>query len=68
MVSASSADIQSPMGQLEAFFAGIYSPRSKRDMGAVLDDEPVDVVQVQNLYPLLSPSILSACKARRCAS
>ncbi len=50
--------------KLQAFFSGIYSPQSRREIGAFLDETPVDVVQVQNLYPLLSPSILQPIRER----
>lgn len=47
-----------------ALFAGIYSFRSSKDIAGSLDREVIDLVQVQNLYPFLSPSILRACKKR----
>jgi len=50
--------------KIDAFFAGIYSIESKRCMTQILDQETVDLVQVQNLYPFISPSILPVCKAK----
>jgi glycosyltransferase involved in cell wall biosynthesis len=41
-----------------AFFSGIYSVASKRQLAKVLEQFNPDVVQIQNLYPLISPSIL----------
>jgi glycosyltransferase involved in cell wall biosynthesis len=51
-----------PHRQIEAFFSGIYNPRARREMGRLLQREQIDLVQVQNLYPLFSPSILEACR------
>lgn len=58
----SSADIHGVAGQIMAFFSGIHSVKSARDMEATLKSKAYDLVQVQNLYPLLSPSVLRACK------
>lgn len=49
-------------GKVSAFFSGIYSLRMKRKMRRVLEDKRPDMVHVHNLYPLLSASILVACK------
>ncbi|HNT90079.1 MAG TPA: glycosyltransferase, partial [Candidatus Hydrogenedentes bacterium] len=45
-----------------AVFSGIYSPASRREMARLLDQERPDVVHVHNLFPLLSPSVLVACR------
>lgn len=61
----SSAEIRGLSGQAKAFVSGIYSYVSRRRItGLVVRDRP-DLVQVQNLYPFLSPSILGACRKRR---
>ena len=49
----------------KAFFSGIYSVGSRRRMDKLLDQTRYDLVQVQNLYPLLSPSVLGPCRCRR---
>jgi len=49
----------------KAFFAGIYSFQSKEKIRKILDREPIDIAQVQNLYPFLSPSILLSCKEKK---
>ncbi len=49
----------------QALFAGIYSRESRKRMAQILDSEPIDLVQVQNLYPFISPSVLPVCKERR---
>lgn len=51
-------------GQAQAFFSGIYSRRARHEMVDMLKRHSVDVVHVQNLYPLLSPSILAPVKQR----
>ncbi len=48
----------SPCRQAAAFFHGIYNPFARRRMRQFLRQTRPDVIQVQNLYPLLSPSIL----------
>jgi glycosyltransferase involved in cell wall biosynthesis len=45
-----------------AALSGVYNPAARAEMGALLAGERVDVVQVQNLYPFLSPSVLLACR------
>ncbi len=49
-------------GKARAFFSGIYSPASRRRMARLLRETRSDVVQVQNLYPLISPSVLLAAR------
>ena len=59
----SSAELGGSVTQrVKAFFAGVYSPRSRTQMTRVLEQDRLDIVQVQNLYPLLSPSVLLACR------
>lgn len=61
----SSADIPPSLGgKARAFFSGIYSFRSRREMDRLLRENDFDIVQVQNLYPLVSPSILAPVRKR----
>lgn len=60
----SSDEIRSGLGPLKSFFTGIYNPSSARKLAKVLDEYKPDVVQVQNLYPLLSSSIFKPIKKR----
>ena len=54
----SSAEIaDSTLGQIKSFFTGIYNPYSAKALRKVLHEYQPDIVQVQNLYPLLSTSI-----------
>jgi glycosyltransferase involved in cell wall biosynthesis len=48
----------------DALVSGIYSFQSRRQIAAILDREAVDIVQVQNLYPFISPSVLPVCRSR----
>ncbi len=40
----------------------VWNPASKRDLGAELAEFRPDVVHVHNTFPLLSPSVLYACR------
>ena len=45
-----------------AFFLGIYNPKAVKELKTkILDFEP-DVVQIQNLYPFISPAVIKAVK------
>ena len=62
---ASSAVIGDAVSQrVKAFFSGIYSVGSRKRMERLLDGGAFDLVQVQNLYPFLSPSVLGPCRSR----
>ncbi len=60
----SSDEIRSGFGPVKAFFTGIYNPLSARKLAKILNDYKPDIVQVQNLYPLLSSSIFKPIKER----
>ncbi|KYJ85569.1 glycosyltransferase family 4 protein [Sulfurovum riftiae] len=62
----SSAEIVgSKTGMIKSFFTGIYNPFSVKEIAKVLDETQPDLVQVQNLYPLISPSIMKELKKRK---
>lgn len=62
----SSAEISnSRLGKIKALLAGIYNPFSARKLAKVLNEYKPDIVQVQNLYPLLSSSIFAPIKKRK---
>lgn len=48
-----------------ALFSGIYSFAARREFSDLLDAEKPDLIHVNNLYPLISPSILDESKRRR---
>jgi glycosyltransferase involved in cell wall biosynthesis len=52
-------------GAAKAFFSGIYSRSSRREMGSVLARERPDVVHIHNVFPLISPSVLRECGKHR---
>ncbi len=59
----SSAEIEHMrLGRTRAFFSGVYSRSSRRAMRQLLDERRPDVVHVHNVYPLISPSVLVACR------
>lgn len=47
-----------------AFFSGVYSFTARREILKELDQFHPDCVQIQNLFPLISPSILSEINSR----
>lgn len=49
------------MNKIRAFFLGIYSPEGVRGLREVLQKERPDIVNVHNLYPLISPAALFEC-------
>lgn len=53
---------ESVAGKAKAFFSGVYSREAHAAMESRLHEHPVDAVHAHNLYPLFSPSILSACR------
>jgi glycosyltransferase involved in cell wall biosynthesis len=55
-------------GKLEALASSVYSRRSGEAMDRLLDGIAPDVVHAHNLYPLLSPSVLAACRHRGVAT
>lgn len=59
----SSAELGPGIGpKLRAFITGIHNPREVARMRLLLADERPDVVLAQNLFPLLSPSVLLPVK------
>lgn len=44
--------------KIKAFFNGIYCGTSRREIRQMLQVFNPDIIQVQNLYPLISPSVL----------
>ena len=55
----SSVELESMrMGEVRAFFTGLYNPVSIRDIEKELQAFKPDVIHIHNLYPLVSPSIL----------
>ncbi len=63
LLKRSSAEISDSMsGKIKSFFTGIHNPCAvKAVRQKVLDFKP-DIVQIQNLYPLFSPSIIPTVK------
>lgn len=50
--------------KVQAFFSGMYNPGAVRELKGILDDFQPDIVQVQNLYPFISPGIIRIIKRR----
>ena len=60
----SSDEVRKGIGPFQAFFTGIYNPQSAKSLARMVDEYEPDIVQVQNLYPLLSSSIFRPLKQR----
>lgn len=54
----SSAEIRCLRHEVTAFFTGLHSWGSARRMRRLLSEKRFDVVQLQNLYPFISPAVL----------
>jgi len=54
----------STVNKIQALFSGIYSFDARKEMSRILDGEQIDLIQVQNLYPFISPSVLPECRKR----
>ena len=60
----SSAEIAGSVGgQIKSLFTGIANPYEAKAVKTQIQEFKPDLVQVQNVYPLLSPSIFPAIKA-----
>ena len=57
-----SSEIATAGDKLRAFFSGIYSAKSRRQFREIIKQDRPDIIQIQNLYPLISPSILVEAK------
>lgn len=57
-----SREVRGLGGKLNAFKQGIYSAEAKEEFSSILESEKPDIVHVGNLYPLISPSVLVACR------
>ena len=47
------------LGKLRALFSGIHSASSGREFAQLVEQQRPDVVQVQNVYPLISPVVFN---------
>lgn len=62
----SSAEISNgTAGKVKALLTGIYNPSSAKALDRVLTEYHPDIVQVQNLYPLISTSIFGVLRRHR---
>jgi glycosyltransferase involved in cell wall biosynthesis len=62
----SSAELgRSVTGQVKGFFTGIHNPASAAALDRLLGEGKPDAVLVQNIYPLISPSVFAVLRRRR---
>ena len=60
----SSAEVAgSALGQIKSLFTGVWNPCEAHRVKRVVSESKPDIVQVQNIYPLLSPSLFPALKS-----
>lgn len=57
-----SQEIRKPLDKLRAFREGIYSASARQAFSRLLEEVHPEIVHIHNLYPLISPSILLACR------
>ena len=63
LLKRSSAEISDSLsGKVKSFFTGIHNPCAVKAVRQKIEEFKPDIVQIQNLYPLLSPSIIPAVK------
>jgi glycosyltransferase involved in cell wall biosynthesis len=55
---------EGPLSRLSALASSVYSLSSRRAMDRLLGELGPTVVHAHNLHPLLSPSVLAACRRR----
>jgi len=56
------ADVRGLRGKLRAFREGNYSRSAKKAISSILQSKHPDIVHVHNVYTLISPSVLVACR------
>jgi len=54
-----------PNANIKAFFSALYNPKSIKELIELIEKENPEVVHIHNLYPLISPAILSVIKRMR---
>jgi len=51
-------------GAVQAFFKGVYCRSARREVARLIEAEKPDVVNVHNVFPLISPAVLGECRRR----
>ncbi|MFC1459427.1 glycosyltransferase family 4 protein [Microvirga arabica] len=62
LFSVDSKDICSPLDQILTGLQVVYSLRARRALSRKIAEFAPDVIHIHNFFPLLSPSILDACR------
>ena len=63
LLKRSSAEISDSFsGKIKSFFTGIHNPCAVHAVRQKITEFKPDIVQIQNLYPLFSPSIIPSIK------
>jgi len=63
LYTRSSSEVEKkPFGKIKAFFSGIYNPFALISIRELINTFKPDIIFIQNLFPLISPSILPVIK------
>jgi glycosyltransferase involved in cell wall biosynthesis len=62
LFSVSNNEIKGIEGRIAAALRVVYSPRARRALAKKLAEYLPEIVHIHNFFPLLSPSILDACR------
>jgi len=54
-----------PNGKMKAFFTAFYNPKSIKQLTTLIKKEQPNLVHIHNLYPLISPAVLTHIKKMR---
>ena len=69
-----SSEIKTASHKLGVFFSGVYSGKSQQKFRRFINEHRPEIIQIQNLYPLISPSVLVEARVQsipvvmRCAN
>lgn len=60
----SSDELNSRPKKAMAFFTGVWNPVAVKELSEIIEDFHPDIIQLQNLYPLISPAIINLIKSK----
>lgn len=62
LLERSSKKLQVLSGKLRAFTESIYSIPARKELSFILESVKPDIIDLHNIYPFISPSVLVACR------
>ena len=57
-----SAEIATPLQKVRAFASAVHSPSSREAVRTIIERERINLVHLHNVWPLISFSVLTACR------